>query len=119
APAAPREPDGVRALAASQVQRGAGLQPGRLLDEDGVGLAAPDAVVLGVARVPEFTVRGVLHTPMMRRRSVPRRTALPFRQTGRARRPAASGPVRNRLVEPKGAGRDGDPVPPCASVRRG
>ena len=51
-PAPAGEPDGVGALAAADVHRGAGRQVGDLLDQPPVRLAGPDALGGGVAVVP-------------------------------------------------------------------
>jgi hypothetical protein len=51
-PALVGKPDGIGALAGADVQRITGWQSGHVLDEAWVRLAAPDALGLGVPRVP-------------------------------------------------------------------
>src|SRR5690606_14867219 len=53
APPAPREPDGVGALAAADVERGSGLEARRDVLEHAVDAVRPDALGLGVALLPE------------------------------------------------------------------
>ncbi len=53
-PAARGQPHGVRPFAAAEVERGAGDEAGRLLDQQVVGAPAPDAAGVAVAGLPEL-----------------------------------------------------------------
>ena len=66
-PAPAREPDGVRALAAADVEHPTGREPGDLGHQRAVGPAAPQLLLFGVPAVPFRLHRGVSDVSVGRR----------------------------------------------------